>query len=127
MATLQENTIQAVRNRTNWLKDVVDAAIRVRDLPEAIKELKGEADCNNGELDITLYGGSLSQLVCECEGAVFEKPEFSSYTGKFSVTGYLGEIRIKIYDVDKPADCVIRKEKYEATRFVSSCSEKAVV
>jgi len=121
--SLTERANSNLRMRQQWFKEAVDTVLKVRELPDEIKELSGNVDCTGDTLYITLYGGSATQLICECNGVIFGKPEFSSHDGTFSVEGKLNGIHITVREVDKPPDCVITKKRYMATKYTSSCDQ----
>lgn len=116
---------QQVKTRRVWLRQANKALAIIKTLPKEIQQLEGSGDYSgNYQLALTVYGGSNAQLSFECYDGIFGKPELIPTTGKFRVIGKLNDIDVTIYDIEKPPNCVVYAEKYEATRYRSSCDDK---
>lgn len=133
-----ESLNRLLESRKRWVEETGEALRLIGGLPMELQLIDPtpSADVTNGTLFINYFvdkpgdARPIQEAWAQKGGAVFEKPDFNSYSGDFTSKGETLQdgtrVVIQINKTIPPPNCVVVKKKRWATYFAKVCKDDEV-
>lgn len=125
---LVERCKENTQDRLKWLHEAIEAEVMTQQLPAELREMDATLDGEvGGSFTLVAHGGDVAKRTLEEAGVMFETPKVQSFSGSFKAKGIVpwfdGNMEVHVYGLDVPANCVVEREDYIATRYKAICNE----